>query len=69
MKTQIKILGGHLTAFDKRAILQILNAGATQAKSPKKTWRIESDTVWITEPVMEWSGMRTATYKAQFQAI
>ncbi len=66
--TRIKVISGHLTALDKRAILQILNAGETFGQTKNKTWTIEGNTVWTTEPVIEWSGKRIATYRAEFIA-
>lgn len=62
----IRTTAGHLTAHDKRVISQILTAGGTGAKTPRKTYRIEGSEVFITQTVSEWTGPRAVTYKASF---
>lgn len=62
----IKTTAGHLTAHDKRVIVAILQVGGAGAKTPKKTFRIEGNDVWVTMAQMEWSGSRDVTHKSSF---
>jgi hypothetical protein len=66
MLTKVETTSGHLTAFDKKVILIMLNNGHKHVKTPKKVFKIEGNTVLITEPVMEWNGPRQKTYKSTF---
>lgn len=68
MKTKIKVIEGHLTAWDKKALLAIINAGLTAAKAGRKEFRIENDVVKITEPVSDWNGSHLSTFVATFIA-
>lgn len=68
MKTKIKVTEGHLTAWDKKALLAIINAGMTAAKVGRKEFRIYSDCVNVTEPISGWNGSYLGTFSAKFIA-
>jgi hypothetical protein len=66
--SQVKTTSGHLTALDKRAVLAMLNAGASTAKTARNRYRMEGNAVWVDQPTMEWSGPSRREYRAEFVA-